>query len=104
MVDIVLDTNVLADFLAQFFGFAQRGTARFVAQNTISRELAHKLNQIVRWYDDRWHQQEEIEEPESRTGADGKKRAVKKTQTKAPKTKKAGKPQRPCCPHCGGLL
>lgn len=50
MPDVVLDTNVLADFLAQFFGAAQRGRTSFVEQDTISRELARKINQIVRWY------------------------------------------------------
>jgi len=50
MPDIVLDTNVLADFLAQFFGAARRGRALFVRQDTITRDLARKINQIVRWH------------------------------------------------------
>jgi predicted nucleic acid-binding protein len=53
MPDVILDTNILADLLSQFFGAAQRGRARFVEQDTITRELARKTNQIVRWHD--WH-------------------------------------------------
>jgi len=51
MPDVVLDTNVLADFLAQFFGSAQRGRAPFTKQDTVTRELARKVNQIVHWHD-----------------------------------------------------
>jgi len=51
MSDIILDTKVLADFLAQFFCTAQRGHAYFAKRDTITRELARKINQIVRWHD-----------------------------------------------------
>ena len=60
MADVVLDTNVLADFLAQFFGTARRGHAPFAKQNAITRELARKINQVVRWYD--WNLESEEEE------------------------------------------
>jgi predicted nucleic acid-binding protein len=52
MSDIILDTKILADFLAQFFGTAQRGHAYFSEQDTITRELARKINQIVRWHNE----------------------------------------------------
>jgi len=52
MSDIILDTNVLADFLAQFFGTAPYGHAHFAEHDTITRELARKINQIVRWHDE----------------------------------------------------
>lgn len=52
MVDIVLDSNVLADFLMQYFGTARYGQASFIAQDSISKELSRRVNQIVRWH--RW--------------------------------------------------
>ena len=52
MSDIILDTQILADFLAQFFDTAQRGHAPFAERDTITRELARKINQIVRWHDE----------------------------------------------------
>jgi predicted nucleic acid-binding protein len=51
MPDVVLDTNILADLLAQFFGSAQRGHAPFVGRDKITRELARRTNRIVRWHD-----------------------------------------------------
>jgi predicted nucleic acid-binding protein len=54
MPDVVLDTNILADLLAQFFGSAQRGRAPFARQDTITPELARKINQIVRWHTWDW--------------------------------------------------
>ena len=50
MPDIILDTNLLADFLAQFFGSARRGRDLFTTQGAISRELARKINYIVIWH------------------------------------------------------
>ena len=49
MPDIVLDTNVLADFLSQFFdaGRADRGHGRFVADGTVTTELSRRLNRIL---------------------------------------------------------
>lgn len=50
MPDIVLDTNILADFLAQYFGIAERGRMEFIAQDTLNAPLTQRINQIVRWH------------------------------------------------------
>jgi len=52
MSDIILDTQILADFLAQFFDTAQRGHAHFTKRDTITKELARRINKIVRWHDE----------------------------------------------------
>jgi len=57
MVDIVLDSNVLADFLIQYFGPARYGQANFIAQDSISKELSRRINQIIHWH--RWEIEEE---------------------------------------------
>lgn len=50
MADIVLDTDVLADFLAQYFGMAQRGFGPFVPGTWLSEGAARIINQVVRAY------------------------------------------------------
>ncbi len=57
MFDIVLDSNVLADFLMQYFGPARYGQANFVAQDSISKELSRRVNQIIHWH--RWESDDE---------------------------------------------
>lgn len=57
MIEIVLDSNILSDFLAQFFGGAKRGKTHFVSQDTISKDLARKINHIV----DSWSEGEDDE-------------------------------------------
>ncbi|MBV7330950.1 hypothetical protein KFU94_22460 [Chloroflexi bacterium TSY] len=52
MTDILLDTNVLADLLSIFFSENYRASRRFQPYQTISRELARRINQIVLWHDD----------------------------------------------------
>lgn len=49
MPDIVLDTNILADLLAQYFdpGRANYGTGEFLSGGGITRNLSRKLNRIV---------------------------------------------------------
>lgn len=63
MADVVLDTNVLADLLAQFFAGVTRVRPHFVKQNTVSRKLARKVNQIVRWHDPNLAYEEDEELP-----------------------------------------
>ena len=48
-MDIVLDSNYLTEFLAQYFDdkIANRGQGRFLPQGIISKELARKLNNIM---------------------------------------------------------
>lgn len=52
MPDIVLDTNILSDFLAQYFESESRRSPVFHEQGFISLELAQGINRIVqRWND-----------------------------------------------------
>lgn len=48
-MDIVLDSDYLAEFLAQYFdvGLANRGQGTFHPKGLISKELARKLNSIM---------------------------------------------------------
>lgn len=48
-MDIVLDSDYLAEFLSQYFNtrLANRGKGRFYPQGLISRELARRLNNIM---------------------------------------------------------
>lgn len=64
MPDIVLDTNVLADFLAQFFdpGAAERGHGRFCVQDSITRSLARRLNRILDANYPPWWQEDQTED------------------------------------------
>lgn len=48
--DVVLDTNVLSEFLAQFFGIADRGRQPFQARNAFSEACVRRVNQIVQRY------------------------------------------------------
>ena len=45
--DIVLDSDTLADFLAQYFGPTQRGLQLFQSQGRFSPETARRINSIV---------------------------------------------------------
>jgi hypothetical protein len=49
VADVILDSNVLADFLAQYFNPAEadRGRGSFVATGPITRGLASRLNRIL---------------------------------------------------------
>ncbi len=50
MADIILDSNVLSDLLAQFYDplTANRGDGKFCPERTITKNLAYKLNQIMK--------------------------------------------------------
>lgn len=50
MRDLVLDTNVLADFLTQYFGPAERGQSPFEAGGWLSSSAVRLLNQMRRRY------------------------------------------------------
>ncbi len=47
MADIALDTDALADFLAQYFGAARRGDAPFAQSDWLSHDAATIINRIV---------------------------------------------------------
>lgn len=46
MTDLVLDTNVLAEFLSQYFGPAERGRASFKCRQNLSSEAVRRINKI----------------------------------------------------------
>lgn len=50
--DIVLDTNVLADFLSQYFDSRQanRGAGRFQPRDTLTSPLVRRLNRVTAEY------------------------------------------------------
>jgi hypothetical protein len=48
--DIVLDSGTLADFLAQYFGPAERGQQPFQSGGRLSPDLARQLNSILTRY------------------------------------------------------
>ena len=50
MADIVLDTNILADMLAQYFeeNFRERGY--FTSKGQINEDLVSRINHILRWH------------------------------------------------------
>jgi hypothetical protein len=50
MVEVVLDSNILADFLAQYFDLntGNRGMGKFKAQDEITPALARKINTIIK--------------------------------------------------------
>jgi predicted nucleic acid-binding protein len=50
--DIVLDTNILSDFLAQYFASGSRRSPVFHKQGFISLELAQGMNKIIQWWND----------------------------------------------------
>jgi hypothetical protein len=50
MPDIVLDSDALADFLAQYFGPANRGRGAFSASVWLSAEAAREINRICQRY------------------------------------------------------
>jgi len=47
--DVVLDTDVLAEVIGQYFGRAERGRAPFEAGGCLSGERARRLNSIRMW-------------------------------------------------------
>lgn len=46
MADIVLDANVLDEFLAQYFGASNRGTSNFQTQGRLGKEAVYHINRI----------------------------------------------------------
>ncbi len=50
MADIALDTDGLADFLAQYFGTARHGSANFAPSDWLSRRAADLINRILMDY------------------------------------------------------
>jgi hypothetical protein len=50
MVDIILDTNVLADLLAQYYEDEVRYGGVFESKGFLNPELVRKLNKIIGWY------------------------------------------------------
>lgn len=50
MPDIILDSNVLADFLAQFFNEAERGQRNFRSRNRITDKCVFHINKIIASY------------------------------------------------------
>src|SRR5437660_302833 len=48
--DIVLDTDGLADFLAQYFGRANRRSGRFVESAWLSHRAAQEINRIMDFF------------------------------------------------------
>lgn len=48
MPDVVLDTNVLADVIAQYFDTTQRGLQQFQESRTINKDTALIINGIIR--------------------------------------------------------
>jgi hypothetical protein len=50
MSSITLDTGPLADFLGQFYGSAQRGSATFRRGDSLTEDAARAINAIVRAY------------------------------------------------------
>src|SRR4051812_24658845 len=46
MPDIVLDTDAMADFLAQYFGPAERGRKSFQESDWLSAQAAREINRI----------------------------------------------------------
>jgi hypothetical protein len=50
MPDIILDSNVLADFLAQFFNEAERGQRNFRSRDRITDKCVFHINKIIASY------------------------------------------------------
>ncbi len=52
MIEVVLDTNILAEFLAQYYDIEKgnRGEGKFICQGRLSEELTRRINKIVRQY------------------------------------------------------
>jgi len=50
MTDIILDTNVLADLLAQYYGDEVRYGEVFESRGFLNPQLVRKLNKIIGWY------------------------------------------------------
>ena len=52
MIELILDTNILADFLEQYFNSTRgnRGYGKFLVADNITREIAQKINSIVGLY------------------------------------------------------
>ncbi len=48
--DIVLDSHILADFLAQYFGPTDRGQQPFQSEGQLSSDLARRINSVVDRY------------------------------------------------------
>ena len=54
MREIILDTNLLAEFLYQYFdnNIANRGFGKFIANTKMSLELTKNVNRIIQIYDE----------------------------------------------------
>jgi len=51
MKDIVLDTNILADFLAQYFGNFEEHKRFYPAKNTMNSKRVRVINKIIKYYE-----------------------------------------------------
>jgi hypothetical protein len=50
MTDIILDTNILADLLAQFYGNDFRINGYFKVEGHLNKDLTKRLNKIIKWH------------------------------------------------------
>lgn len=50
MADIVLDTNILTDLLAQYYEGRVREKGYFESKGKLNKDLARRLNRILEWY------------------------------------------------------
>ena len=49
MPDIIIDTNILADLLAQYFGNEIRNYGKFTPKGFLNPDLVRQLNNIIKW-------------------------------------------------------
>lgn len=49
MTDIIIDTNILADLLAQYFGKEVQEQNNFQPKGFLNADLVNKLNKIFKW-------------------------------------------------------
>jgi len=50
MADIVIDTNILADLLAQYYEDNVRDEGRFEDKGSLNKDLVRALNTILKWH------------------------------------------------------
>lgn len=49
MPDIIIDTNILADMISQYYGEEIGNYGKFISKGCLSPELVRKLNNIIIW-------------------------------------------------------
>ncbi len=52
MADVILDTNILVDLLAQYYGTEFLNSTLFKSAGLLNEEIVREINRVIRWHNE----------------------------------------------------